>query len=134
MEVKINISVGELIDKITILEIKNKNINDENKLVKIKIEMELLNKVYFSIRNDEVEKLKLELFEINSKLWDVEDNLRNLEAANSFGNDFIDNARRVYYLNDSRFAIKDKINSLFGSIVQEVKSYSDYKVKSEFTI
>lgn len=132
IEVKVPTSIGELIDKITILEIKTHKIIDPVRVGKAEHERMLLGEVYravidpFSKTGLEVAVLADELHEVNLDLWDVEDNLRDLERAKDFGEAFIHSARSVYQLNDKRFALKDKINQLVGSDVQEVKSYSEY--------
>jgi len=119
------VSYGELVDKITILMIKKIKISDELKLKKVQTELDFLTDIEKTITID-IESIKQELFETNSKLWDVEDILRDFERDNSFGESFVDNARSVYKLNDHRFRLKDKINQLTGSNIQEVKSYKEY--------
>ena len=109
MKVEIEVSIGELYDKITILRIKKERITDADKLHNIKKELQYLeNKV---LNNDPiVENLTKELFEINSKLWDIENNKRRCESENNFGWGFIQLARDVYFYNDKRAEIKRKIN------------------------
>jgi hypothetical protein len=126
--VTIQVSVGELIDKLSILQIKLNNIQNEDKLKLIKHEYNILHTIsipYFEDKN--ISELYFKLIKVNSKLWDVEDKLRVLETENRFGGEFIDLARQVYYLNDERFEIKNQINSLTNSEVKEVKEYVKYK-------
>lgn len=129
MEIKGPISLGELIDKITILEIKIKKINDKEKLKNISNE---LNKLLALLDNLQLNKNDLniyskQLYKVNKKLWQTEDILRTLENKKSFNKDFIENARNVYKLNDERFRIKNKINTQFSSEIIEEKSYKEYK-------
>ena len=119
------ISAGELIDKITILEIKKNKISDENKLKEIDKELSSLN---HTMNKSILEKSKIltfkdQLKEINQKLWDIEDSKRMAEKNNDFGKEFIVLARNVYKLNDDRARIKLKINEILGSNIKEVKSH-----------
>ena len=126
MKVEIEVSIGELYDKITILRIKKDRITDVDKLHNIKKELQYLeNKV---LNNDPiVENLTKELFEVNSKLWDIENNKRRCESENNFGWGFIQLARDVYFYNDKRAEIKRKINIHTNSDVVEEKQYTDYE-------
>ena len=122
------ISVGELLDKISILEIKQNNLKDEEKLKIVTKELsslkETLNKdVKFT---DEIKSLYNDLKNINSKLWDIEDGKRDCERRKEFGEEFIQLARSVYIENDNRAKIKNNINKLSGSNISEVKSYEKY--------
>ena len=122
------ISVGELLDKISILEIKQNNLKDEEKLKIVTKELsslkETLNKdVKFT---DEIQSLYNDLKNINSKLWDIEDGKRDCERRKEFGEEFIQLARSVYIENDNRAKIKNSINKLSGSNISEVKSYEKY--------
>tara|TARA_Y200000002_G_scaffold380559_2_gene392351 strand:+ start:436 stop:831 length:396 start_codon:yes stop_codon:yes gene_type:complete len=123
----IPISVGELVDKISILKIKSKNIIDENKLININNEfMELQKKlnelnILKSIQN-EIE----ELDKVNSQLWTIEDDIREKEKRNEFDESFINLARSVYKVNDKRAFFKKQINVKTGSLLIEEKSYSQY--------
>ena len=127
MIVNIPISLGELIDKISILLIKEKNISDEKKLSKIREELSLLKKTLNHIINDNNIKNYLnKLVEINTKLWKIEDNIRDCERNKKFNQHFIDLAREVYITNDKRADIKLAINNHFGSTLVEVKSYIKY--------
>ena len=122
------ISVGELLDKISILEIKQNNLKDEEKLKIVTKELsslkETLNKdVRFT---EEIQSLYNDLKKINAKLWDIEDGKRDCERRKEFGDDFIQLARSVYIENDNRAKIKNSINKLSGSNISEVKSYDKY--------
>lgn len=129
MEIKGPISLGELIDKITILEIKNEMINDKEKLKNISNELDklfsLLNSLQLSKKD--LDKYSKQLYVVNKKLWETEDILRALENEKSFNKEFIENARNVYKLNDERFRIKNKLNKQFSSEIIEEKSYKEYK-------
>ena len=129
MEIQINISVGELIDKITILQIKKEKIKDLEKLKIVSHELELLENSLNSFeksKKNELENLMTELKKINQKLWIIEDDIRLLEKNKKFDDNFIELARSVYITNDKRFEIKNKINRLFSSNIEEVKSYEEY--------
>ena len=119
------ISAGELIDKITILEIKKEKIKDKDKLVEIEKELLSLNDTMkkFIPNNSEISKFKDSLKDINLKLWDIEDGKRSAEKNNNFGEEFVELARKVYKFNDERAKIKLAINSTLGSNIKEVKSY-----------
>ena len=119
------ISAGELIDKITILEIKKNKIKDKDKLAEIDKELASLN---LTLKNNipdlsEIINFKNELKEINLKLWDIEDGKRQAEKDNDFSEKFILLARNVYKFNDKRAKIKLSINKTLGSNIKEVKSY-----------
>jgi hypothetical protein len=125
--ITIPVSVGELIDKYSILQIKRSKVNDV-KLKKVEHEIHALVPLvapYLSI--DSISTCYEDLLGVNTQLWDVEDEIRKLEHQKSFGDKFIELARAVYYLNDKRFEIKNKINTLTDSDIQEVKQYIDYK-------
>ena len=128
MKVNIPISIGDLFDKITILEIKKKKIKDNKKKIQINNELNLLKKIVKSKRlrtrsiSLQVKKLKM----INVNIWNVEDKLRKFESNNSFNKDFIKNARKVYFMNDKRAELKNQINQLTHSKIIEVKSYEKY--------
>ena len=126
MEVRASISVGELVDKITILEIKLEKINNPKKVEDVKNELNILNKYYLEIENIELTKLKNKLKSTNLKLWQIEDDIRLCEKNQVFDEDFINLARSVYITNDKRFELKNSINELFSSEIKEVKSYEDY--------
>ena len=119
------ISAGELIDKITILEIKKAKITNKDKLIEIEKELLSLNDTMkkFIPDNSEISKFKNNLKDINLKLWDIEDGKRSAEKNNNFGEEFVELARKVYKFNDERAKIKLAINSTLGSNIKEVKSY-----------
>ncbi len=119
------ISAGELIDKITILEIKKTKITNKDKLIEIEKELLSLNDTMkkFIPNNSEISKFKNSLKDINLKLWDIEDGKRSAEKNNDFGEKFVELARKVYKFNDERAKIKLAINNALGSNIKEVKSY-----------
>ena len=119
------ISAGELIDKITILEIKKIKISDENKLKEVEKELESLNETFkkFIPYPSQIKPLIDKLKSINLKLWDIENGKREAERNKDFGEKFIDLARSVYKSNDERAKIKLEINNLLGSNIKEVKSH-----------
>jgi len=119
------ISAGELIDKITILEIKKAKITNKEKLVDIEKELSSLNQTMKKFIPDEslIKKYKNDLKEVNLKLWDIEDGKRLAEKNNDFGEKFIELARNVYKFNDERAKIKLAINNSLRSNIKEVKSY-----------
>jgi len=122
-------SVGELLDKITILEIKSEKITDKDKLKNIQYELQLLNKTWTEtgLNNEKTEALKNDLKTVNLKLWKIEDDIRIKEKAREFDAQFIELARSVYYQNDDRAAVKKAINILTGSDLVEEKSYESYE-------
>jgi len=132
MQVMIPASAGELVDKITILEIKKSRIKDKMKLVHINIELGLLKNSLVEILKQnkklttKLAVLKKKLKAINTSLWDTENVIRGLEAKKDFGSKFIQYARSVYITNDKRSEIKAEINKLFGSGINEVKQYTGY--------
>lgn len=125
--ITIPVSVGELIDKYTILQIKRSKVSAD-KLAKVENEAkQLLPLIGKFIDIDSISRLYEDLIGVNLQLWNVEDEIRKLEKDKDFGDKFIELARAVYHLNDERFAIKNKINMLTDSDIQEVKQYIDYK-------
>ena len=120
---KVEVSVGELIDKITILQIKQDNITDENKLKHIQVELDILTNTVreegIEIPQDMIDKLR----QINQELWDAEDVIRDCENKEDFGEDFVKCARLDAILNDKRFLAKNDINNFTNSLVKEQKSY-----------
>jgi len=122
------ISVGELLDKISILEIKQKNLKDNEKIKIVNKELESLNMTLKKevTMTEEIQALYQDLKKINSMLWDIEDGKRDCERNKDFGDKFIELARSVYIENDNRAKIKNKINQLSGSNISEVKSYDKY--------
>ena len=119
------ISAGELIDKITILEIKKGKISNKEKLVEVNKEWSSLNETLKKSIKDEskISNFKNDLKNINLKLWDIEDGKRSAEKKNQFDEKFIELARNVYKFNDERAKIKLAINNALGSNIKEVKSY-----------
>ena len=122
------ISAGELLDKISILEIKLEKIEDKNNREEIKKEYKILKKIQnTSIKfDDKIKKLFNSIKVINIKLWNVEDELRVCEKNKDFGKNFIELARKVYFNNDKRSKIKSEINKILGSNIREVKQYVNY--------
>lgn len=122
------ISVGELLDKISILEIKQNNLNDKEKIKIVSKELESLrNTLEKNVQlTDEIKSLYKNLKDINIRLWGIEDAKRDCERNKNFGESFIQLARSVYLENDNRAKIKNKINILSGSNLLEVKSYDKY--------
>ena len=131
MLIEAPISLGELIDKITILEIKTANIKDTSKLKNVSHELIVLNNKVDSILDtlgkSKLAPLQQSLKEINQTLWTVEDDIRDCEYAKDFSEKFIQLARAVYVINDQRAKVKKDINLAFGSELIEEKSYKDYK-------
>ena len=120
----ISISIGELFDKYTILLLKQKNIKDELKIKNINKEIDYL--------KEHIDKYKIEtelfneMYNINQKLWNIENNIRNKEFKKEFDDEFINLARSVYINNDKRSLIKNKINNFFNSDINEIKEYFNY--------
>lgn len=124
---KIDISIGELVDKVTILSIKREKISNPEKRKNIQKEYDILlppmQKCGIDVESDEFIQLKT----VNLKLWDIEDQIRIKEAAKAFDDEFIGLARSVYFTNDERAAIKKRINVTYNSDLVEEKEYVDYK-------
>jgi DNA helicase HerA-like ATPase len=123
---KLEVSNGEIADKLTIIEIKLEKITDPGKLANLRNEYEVVSQAMSTIM-DKGHPLYRQLYEINSRLWVIEDHIRDLERAKDFGDDFIQTARSVYFINDDRSEIKRKINEITGSKLFEEKSYEEYK-------
>lgn len=126
-QVQTPISYGELLDKITILEIKSERMTDEAKLKNVRHELGLLRKVWDASGAVGVDDLHQGLKAINERLWVIEDDIRDKEKAQAFDEQFIDLARSVYFTNDQRAEIKKEINLRLGSELVEEKSYADLK-------
>ena len=127
MIINTQVSLGELVDKISILHIKNINIKNDEKLKLIREELELLNQTLNKhIKNNDIQNYLDSLIQINSKLWAIEDDIRDCERNKKFDQIFIDLARSVYFTNDKRSELKLEINRNFGSKIIEVKSYEEY--------
>ena len=121
------VSLGELVDKISILHIKNTNIKDNKKLLLVKEELSFLQQTLNDhVNSDQIKPFLDSLIDINSKLWVIEDDIRDCERDKKFDQKFIDLARSVYFTNDKRSEIKLEINKKFGSKIVEVKSYEKY--------
>ncbi len=127
--VKVEVSAGELIDKLTILEIKIERIQDPYKMENIQNELRaVIDTVQTYIPpSKELNKLKSDLKETNKKLWDIEDQIRDKEQKKEFDQEFIDISRSVYITNDERGRIKREINQLLGSRLIEEKAYTEYE-------
>ena len=128
-KILVEISPGEIIDKITILSIKLDMISDENKLKNINYEYSILLKTRdkFLPQSTELEKLSFNLRKVNEKLWQIEDGIRDCESRKDFSKNFVDLARAVYITNDERSDIKREINLLLDSKLIEEKSYQSYQ-------
>ena len=131
MILNVPVSVGEVVDKVTILEIKSDRISDEAKLRNIRAELDQLRPMVSGGVFDSAEVTALfdGLRAVNGELWDIEDNIRTEEAAGRFGDRFVELARAVYVTNDRRAELKKKINLATGSDLVEEKSYEDYSGK-----
>ncbi len=130
-EIRVPISPGELIDKITILEIKAERMSDAKKVANVKHELSLLLATWKESPNSRVDIATewAALKDINGKLWVIEDDIRDKERDQQFDGRFVELARAVYVTNDERAAIKRRINDKLGSKIVEEKSYADYKAK-----
>ena len=133
MNITVPVSVGEVIDKVTILEIKSERITDEAKLNNVAAELEALRPLVSGGVFDSAELVELTdgLRRVNAELWDIEDNIRAEEAGGRFGDRFIELARAVYVTNDRRADLKKKINLATGSVLVEEKSYEDYTAQQK---
>ncbi|MGA1824442.1 MAG: DUF6165 family protein [bacterium] len=131
MPIKIDISIGELVDKVTILSIKRKKIEDKNKRINIEREYELLSTV-MEDAGIKVGSLEFKsLMDVNLKLWHIEDDIRIKEAKKEFDEEFIQLARSVYFENDKRAKIKKDINKKYNDELSEEKEYVDYQGKQK---
>jgi hypothetical protein len=128
MQIRVEIAAGELIDKITILEIKRERIADPAKRANVETELAVLTAAFGAAapQSPELQALTAELKAVNARLWDIEDEIRDLERAGRFDARFVAVARSVYRTNDERAAIKRRINDLLGSRLVEEKSYARY--------
>ncbi len=126
--VKVEISAGDLIDKLTILQIKAERIGNPDKLANVRVALRHLSDTRDEAlsRSDELARLEESLKAFNEKLWDIEDGIRGCEAAKNFGPRFIELARSVYQTNDMRARVKKQIDELFGSTITDENSYADY--------
>lgn len=123
------VSYGELIDKITILEIKTEHMRDAAKLANVRTELDLLNATWAAhpASRTDIASERAALRAVNQALWDIEDRIRLKEKAQAFDAEFIELARSVYFRNDERAAVKRAINGKLGSTLVEEKSYADYR-------
>jgi hypothetical protein len=128
-EILVPVSFGELLDKIAILQIKSERMTDPAKLANVRKELEALERTWMAhpAAGGDIVRLRAELKSINERLWEIEDDIRNEERAQRFGEEFIRLARAVYFENDERARIKREINLALGSAYVEEKSYQDYK-------
>lgn len=127
-EISVPVSFGELLDKISILQIKSERISDPAKLANIRAELSALEKTWMvhPAGGRDIAGLRIELKAINEQLWDIEDNIRLKDQAKEFDDAFVALARSVYQKNDQRARIKKDINLALGSVYVEEKSYKDY--------
>ena len=131
MNITVEVSTGEFLDKISILEIKSERIQDANKLKNINKELKILKKTWAEspASQTDVSTLMAELKTINEALWDIEDRIRIKESQAAFDEEFIELSRSVYITNDRRSAVKRQLNQALGSNLMEEKSYADYRRK-----
>ncbi|TVS12500.1 MAG: hypothetical protein EA419_04760 [Wenzhouxiangella sp.] len=129
MQLLTPVSPGELLDKLSILDIKAERMTDSEKLVNVQRERELLGHVWnqSGLETDEIVLLRKQLKAVNEKLWEIEDAIREEERNRRFGDRFIELARSVYVVNDERAGLKKAINLALGSEIVEEKSYRDYR-------
>jgi hypothetical protein len=125
--INVPVSIGEIIDKLSILQVKKTKISDEIKLSFINVEFELLYNLCSTYLDDShIESIYHKLVTVNSDLWDVEDKLRIMESEQTFNDEFISLARKVYFTNDERFRLKNEINLSTNSEIREIKEYVKY--------
>jgi hypothetical protein len=126
--IKVSVSPGEVLDKITILEIKSERMTDPEKVANVGVELALLKETWNDTIRDteEIQKLHAQLKKINEALWEIEDDIRDKERAKEFDKRFIELARAVYVTNDRRSEVKKRLNLHLGSEIIEEKSYKDY--------
>lgn len=129
MKIKADISIGELVDKITILEIKSIKIKNKDKLKNVKFELKILNQILNKLDlTEDVLMAKKELYKINLEMWEIEDKIRIFEKENKFDNEFIELARKVYKTNDNRSRVKKRLNLLLSSDLIEEKDYASFEI------
>lgn len=130
--IKVPVSFGEVLDKITILEIKSERIKDEAKVRNVRLELDELSATWNDAVKDQsaIADLRKQLKAVNEELWVIEDDIRDEEAEQNFGPRFIELARAVYVTNDKRAALKKDINLALGSRFVEEKSYQDYTARN----
>lgn len=129
--IKVPVSFGEVLDKITILEIKSERIEDEVKVRNVRLELDELSATWNEAVKDQsaIAELRKQLKAVNEELWVIEDDIRDEEAEQNFGPRFIELARAVYVTNDKRAALKKDVNLALGSRFVEEKSYQDYTAR-----
>ena len=127
--IRVPVSPGEVLDKITILEIKSERMEDPGKVANVRIELKLLQDTWAAniTDDDTIRDLHAQLKEINEALWEIEDDIRDKERVREFDERFIELARAVYFTNDRRSKVKKDLNLHLGSEIIEEKSYQDYK-------
>ncbi len=132
-QISVPVSYGELIDKITILEIKSERIKDAAKLANVRVELDLLDATWRAnaAASIDIAAERDALRRVNEALWDIEDRIRLKEKAKAFDVEFVELARSVYIRNDERAEIKRAINGKLGSTLVEEKSYEDYRIESK---
>lgn len=128
-QISVPVSFGELLDKMTILEIKQNHMTDADKLANVRHEYEVLNAIWKQHveENSKVTTTRAELKAVNQALWDIEDDIRVKESRREFDEEFIRLARAVYYTNDDRARLKKELNMALGSDIVEEKSYQSYE-------
>lgn len=125
--ISVPVSIGELIDKLSILRVKQQKITNEEKLNYVNKEFELLfNLSWEYLKEENISTIYDELVDTNLSLWEIEDRLRILEKEQKFDEEFIQLARQVYFTNDDRFKLKNQINTLLSSEIREIKEYVKY--------
>jgi hypothetical protein len=126
--IHVPVSPGEVLDKITILEIKSERMNDPEKVANVRTELTLLQETWASAvsRDQVIDDLHDQLKKINETLWEIEDDIRDKERVKEFDERFIELARQVYFTNDRRSQVKKELNLHLGSLIIEEKSYQDY--------
>ena len=128
-EIQVPVSFGELLDKIAILQIKSERMSDPAKLANVRRELEALERTWMAhpAAGHDIVRLRAELKAVNERLWEIEDEIRDQERGQTFGDTFVRLARAVYFENDERARIKREINLALGSTYVEEKSYQDYR-------
>lgn len=129
-EIRVPVSAGELLDKITILRIKSRRMSDARKLENVRRELSQLEAIWTDVASVPLPDEEAELTAINERLWDIEDEIREQESRQDFGVRFVWLARQVYFTNDRRAAVKRHVNLRLGSLLVEEKSYAPYDAGS----
>ena len=126
--IHVPVSPGEVLDKITILEIKSERMDDPDKVANVRVELKLLEETWAANISDDgvIRELHAQLKEINEALWEIEDDIRDKERVKEFDERFVELARAVYFTNDKRSQVKKQLNLHLGSQIIEEKSYQDY--------